>query len=243
MPPTNPDEALEIADFEFAPEATNVTVLEVLDPGQEPSVEPFPETSAAAGADSIAARPLRVTFRNSTDDAAIITGISVVIHELITSPYCGKSLGGWEAPSVNYNFRFPPRLDQESQPWSATNPENFSVPAHSVDAMSITIGPAHLRVDLVEIWKFSIYGITKPGTLTHWGSGIGMSYDGPWDMAKLLVLGTDDVGSMPAGTRACVEAGIEELVGFARPWSGGPFVVDPNFDDMVDAYRGIAEAL
>lgn len=235
------DERLELVDFEFSTRPARVTVLEYLEPGDTAKKSPYPERSATPGEESELHYPLVVTLRNPSDDPAVLTGVKLVVHEVITAVSCGTGPGGGVAASLNFSCRFPTTL---SAPWEQVNPQNFAVEAHSVDALSITAGPEATAGNIL-LWRFSVFGVSKGGREAHWGDGVGVTFEESLraelettgDISKLsyeaYVVGDSDLVSRET-IRACAARTaktVEQLTAGAT--------AHPGIPPLVAAYRKI----
>lgn len=228
------DERLELVDVEFAAEPVDVAVLEELGPGGQPKESPGP---GKKGIDTEPHFPLVITLRNPADDPAVLTGVKVVVHEVIDAPPCGSAFGGDVQISANYDFWFPIDLDGA---WSKVNPQNFAVEPHAVDALSITIGPDLADAIISSVWRFSVYGVSKGGREAHWGDGIGTTHPRA-DIAK-------NIEYVKAGfPRNRTEAEIRECAGenaghLSRlvDAAGSGATKDPALDALQEAYRTVA---
>jgi hypothetical protein len=226
------DERLELVDVEFGGEATNVLVLEDLPPGREATVSPRPGYVPTGADKAVGSAALVITLRNPTDDTAVLTGVKLVVHEVVAAKPCGRPSGGGVAASVNYDFRF------DAAPWSQVNPQNFAVAPRGVDALSITMGP-FVDSATIDVWRFSVYGVSTGGNEIHWADGVAANV-GPepvdhrayiWD---LFDPATDSAEAVRSCAAEMAEA-LGRLLGAAG--DGVPFVVQPAVRDLVAEYE------
>ncbi|SNS75664.1 hypothetical protein SAMN05421812_101670 [Asanoa hainanensis] len=217
--------------MEYGQEAAEVAVTGMLEPGAPTTEPPAPDTTPAR------VRPLVLTLRNTGDNPLVLTGLKVVVHEVFTVPSCASVAGGEVAPTLNYDFRFPVPSTGE---WSATGPQNFAVEPRSVDALSVTIGPAASGA-AVYAWRYSVYAVVKDGQEILWGGGVGT--DGfevsASDYEAYTRYGVPS-GSSPAEIRACADNVVKTVRGYIDQPTGPAHAVQPELDNMIEAYEGLA---
>ncbi|MEV6368818.1 hypothetical protein AB0L86_18230 [Micromonospora musae] len=231
-----PDERLELVEAEFAAKAAAIRVLEEVPPDAEPSVSPYPEPSAAADAASRPTLHLLITLRNPTEETAVLTGVKLVVHEQLQAPVCGRTSGGGISDSLNYSFRFP--ADPPGS-WSQVNPQNFAVAPRGVDALSVSMGP-ELTGDVLPVWRFSVYGVSKGGREALWADGVATEFattdESPY---------TDYIWPQPRERgeeeriRTCAADAEQRLRRLAEA-AGPDAVTHPGFTALLGAYRTLA---
>jgi hypothetical protein len=229
-----PDDRLELIDLEYANRPINVPVRGQYDAGED-SMRPVTpgETSPQ--------RPLVLTFRNPSGSAAVLTGIKLVIHETHHVRACGKGNGGGGVdPTLNYDFGFPADL---KDPWEKVNGQNFSIPAHGVDALSVTVGPDISIKNDVTLWRFSIYGVSSGGRESHWGDVVAME-EMTFEDQKAYVWGSlraDGLTKDLAGeVRNCSAHTADQVEAF-RHGGSMPSVEHPSVAGLVAAHRAVAQ--
>jgi hypothetical protein len=240
------DERLELVDVEFSARPAKVTVLEYVEPGNAPSVSPFREQPGKPAKESELQYPLTVTLRNPGGDPAVLTGVKLVIHQIMVVASCGTGPGGGVSASLNFDFRFPVALAAQ---WEKVNPQNFTVAAHAVDALSITAGPETIP-GTVLLWKFSVFGVSKGGNQAHLGDGVGMTLA---DALQAELETTGDVSRLPYEAyvvgdsttvsretiRACAGRTAKSVEEFTATGGNGPSAVHPGVPALIAAYRKI----
>jgi hypothetical protein len=232
------DERLELVDVEFGAEATNVLVLEDLPPGREATVTPRPGYVPTGSDDTSRRSALVITLRNPTDDTAVLTGVKLVVHEAVIAEPCGPPSGGRIAASVNYDFRF------GAVPWSQVHPQNFAVPPRDVDALSVTMGPAVDDPIGIDVWRFSVYGVSAGGKEIHWADGVAANLGpDPVDHRAFIWDSFDPATDSAEAVRTCAAEkarALRSLLG--EPADAVPFVVQSAVSDLVAAYEQSAAA-
>jgi hypothetical protein len=230
------DERLELVEVEFDTRPAEVTVLEELFPGAVPSVSPNPRASVPPGASTVRRVPLLVTLRNPSGDTAVLTGVKLVVHETGEAQVCGKPTGGGVSASLNYDFRFP---TNEDQPWSRVNPQNFAVAPGAVEALSVTMGPMNSG-ELLTVWRFSVYGVSKGGREAHWADGVAVEgpprADGFGEYIWPSPRNPAEVGQV----RACAAAAADRLQVMIDAPASVTRVVHPDVQPLLAAYRTAA---
>ncbi|GIF62357.1 hypothetical protein Ais01nite_03920 [Asanoa ishikariensis] len=230
-PETPADDLLELVEMEYGQEAAEVEVTGMLEPGAPTADPPEPDTKP------VKVRPLVLTLRNTGDNPLVLTGLKVVVHEVLMVPACATEGGGGVAPTLNYEFRFPVPPTSE---WSATGPQNFAVEPRSVDALSVTIGPA-ASGDAVYVWRYSVHAVVKDGREILWGGGVGtdgfeVSVD---DYLAYTVYGQDS-GASPAAIRACADEVVETVQGYIDQSTAPAFAVQSEVEHLIEAYQRLA---
>jgi hypothetical protein len=241
------DERLELIDFEFSADPVGVTVLEYVGPGEVAVVSPYPELAGDTGAESELHNALVLTFRNPSDDPAVLTGLKLVLHEVLYIAGCGSGPGGGVWASLNFNFRFP---NNPAGPWEKVNPQNFSVAPHGVDALSVTIGPEN-REEKIMLWHFSVYGVSTGGGEVHWGDGFGLHLGALHGDLEVLgdasaidyhdyVIGDQDPHS-PDILRNCAADRAATLETFTTVNTDVPVATHPGLPGLIATFREIGE--
>ncbi|WP_020519410.1 hypothetical protein [Catelliglobosispora koreensis] len=184
------DERLELVDLEFAPDAADVADLR--------------------GGDAYPRPVLLVTLRNPADDTAVLTGVKLVVRDLLRVPGCGLASGGDLGPTLNYDFKFPVAQGD----WEETSPRNFAVAPRSADALSITMGPKQSDDHLVFLWRFSVYGVSAAGREAHWGDGIAINIHASPQGYEEYVWGERSPSITEVQVRACAGTRAKEIASY-----------------------------
>jgi hypothetical protein len=221
----SPDDRLELVSMVPAAKPYDAPVLGDVDGGgQAPPRQSTGETRKR--------RSLQITLRNQTDNPAVLTAIRVVVKSSYTAELCGYGSGGGIDSSLDYQFRF----DSEGRlPWSHTEPQQFQVAPHAVDALTVTIGP--LRDAFPHyLWKFSVSGLLKDGREVPWGEAIWSDYyELKEDVYRDLILGRSPPPE--AARSACAkraEAGLRKYI------AGDGIVLHPGIRDLLACYQELA---
>ncbi|MEH1163946.1 hypothetical protein V6V47_01010 [Micromonospora sp. CPCC 205539] len=194
------------------------------------------EGPPAAGRSPLEARPLVLTFRNGSDEPAVLTGVKVVVHDTYKLVTCGLPEGGGEESTYNYDFIFP---DDTSSAWTGTGSRNFSVAPHSVEALSVTIGPD--RSGNLLLWRFSLYGSFKGGREVHWGDGVGIEgFDVSVAQYERYAAGSGPMGA-PEDMRRCGAETADQIRAFAQPNPASPQLVYPLVQRLIAGYEALAQ--
>lgn len=228
------DERLELVDVEFAADPVDVTVLELVRVGERPIVSAKPGKS---GVDNEPYRPLVITLRNPADDPAVLTGVRLTVHEVLPVPTCGPQQRSSVSTSLNFDFRFPSPFGGA---WSGTNPQNFVVAAHGVDALSVTMGPELVDDDTASVWRFSVFGVSQGGTQWHWADGLATDFGGASAEAYREYVWRDAPkrGYSEQDVAACAAQRLRQLEELAG--QDEDLVVHPGFTGLVGAFREAA---
>lgn len=226
-----PDDLLELVEMEYGQEAAQVAVTGMMDLGAASAGPPPPD------AQPIKARPLVLTLRNTGDNPLVLTGLKLVVHEVFQVPTCATAVGGGVSPTLNYDFRFPVPPAGE---WSATEPQNFAVKPRSVDALSVTIGPAESG-DPVYVWRYSVYAVVKQGREILWGGGVGTDgFEVSADDYRAYTRYGTPTNASPAEIRACAREVVEKVRGYSGQSVQPTFAVQPEIENLIEAYEELA---
>jgi hypothetical protein len=220
------DERLELVDLKASRDPVDVPVGYVSDGESK---------TPATGGETEKRRALVVTLRNSDQDPAILTGVKLVVHSTLSPLGCGPGAGGGVVSSLNYDFRFPEKLQE---PWTHVDPQVFEVAPHEADALSITMGPEG-GTGLSLIWRFSVYGVSKGGKEAYWGDGVWTDYYEASEADYARYVRGESPKPVDAEVRSCAAEVLRGLKSFTADSS---LIVHPGVTAMIDYYQRLAQS-